>query len=157
MEKDRKDIYTIETILKHRFNSKGYYYLIKWLGFESYDNTWEPESNIYDKKIIEEYWKAHPEITENINPKALKVPREKNAMSLILNTVIYPPKEYCNWEGLIRQICCVERVGSSLMVYIIFKNNYNGMYKLDEAKEKCPQMMAKYFQGQIMPSNPQLE
>lgn len=47
--KTRKEdeLFTVEKILKHRgTSSNGYQYLIKWEGYDSSENTWEPETGL---------------------------------------------------------------------------------------------------------------
>ena len=38
--------YEVEAILSHRRRGKGHQYLIKWKGYSSADNSWEPENNL---------------------------------------------------------------------------------------------------------------
>ena len=59
--------YTVETILSHDLRSKRkgrqvIYYLVKWEGFGSEHNSWEPEGNLtsdgkFENTAIPEYWK----------------------------------------------------------------------------------------------------
>ena len=45
--KSTEDTFEVERILEHRTNKLGTtLYLIKWLGFDSKFNTWEPEANL---------------------------------------------------------------------------------------------------------------
>ena len=43
---DGQEEYKVEAILSHKRLGKGYSYLIKWKGYPSSDNSWEPERNI---------------------------------------------------------------------------------------------------------------
>ena len=54
------DIYTAEKLLAVRKRGNKKQYLVKWSGYPSSANTWEPEDNILDKRLVE-----HFEISEN--------------------------------------------------------------------------------------------
>ena len=40
------DVFVVETILNKRVKRGDTEYLIKWLGYNNSENTWEPEANI---------------------------------------------------------------------------------------------------------------
>jgi transposase InsO family protein len=42
--------YEVESILSHRRHGRKYAYLIKWKGYATAENTWEPESNLNNAK-----------------------------------------------------------------------------------------------------------
>ena len=43
---DGQEEYEVEAILSHKRLGRRYAYLIKWKGYPSSDNSWEPEQNI---------------------------------------------------------------------------------------------------------------
>ena len=49
------DIFAAEYIVKKRIRKGKLEYLVKWKGFTSKDNTWEPEENILDSRLIDNY------------------------------------------------------------------------------------------------------
>ena len=52
--------YEVETIIQHRRKGNRYEYLIKWKGYGSNENTWEPEVNLSNsEEILKEYRKTH--------------------------------------------------------------------------------------------------
>ena len=51
------ETYEIEAILDHRGEGKERTYLVKWKGYDSSENTWEPIDNFQDITVINEYWK----------------------------------------------------------------------------------------------------
>ena len=52
-------IYTVEYIVDHNGQrGRSCRYLIKWLGYPSAQNTWEPESNVLDTLVLDEYWRS---------------------------------------------------------------------------------------------------
>ena len=56
------DQFIVERILDHRHDDDGnLFYHIKWQDYGDEDNTWEPENNILDKDLIEEYQRESQE------------------------------------------------------------------------------------------------
>ncbi|KAF9553805.1 hypothetical protein EC968_010130, partial [Mortierella alpina] len=55
---DDNPTYEVEEILNHRNSSKGkgVEYLVKWKGYSSEFDTWEPEENFIERRCIQEYW-----------------------------------------------------------------------------------------------------
>ncbi|XP_065639444.1 uncharacterized protein LOC136072218 [Hydra vulgaris] len=53
MENLDSDIYKMEKIIKKRTRGRKIQYLIKWEGYPSSQNTWEPEENIFDPQVIQ--------------------------------------------------------------------------------------------------------
>lgn len=51
-------IFAAECILKHRKRDNRLFYYVKWKGWATKFNTWEPDRNILDKRLIESYFKA---------------------------------------------------------------------------------------------------
>jgi len=53
--------FEVEEILDSRFHRNQLQYLIKWEGYPSEDNTWEPEKNVEKApREIAAFHKAHP-------------------------------------------------------------------------------------------------
>ena len=48
-------LYEVEAILDDRLDNKKRFYLIKWRGYGSDQNSWEPERYIVDPSLISEY------------------------------------------------------------------------------------------------------
>lgn len=52
--------YEVEKILNHKRIGRGYRFLISWKGYEWFDSSWEPESNLQGcKEILAEYKHLH--------------------------------------------------------------------------------------------------
>ena len=52
---DNQTIFGAERILKRRKRKGQNQYLVKWLGYPTSKSTWEPEENILDKRLIENF------------------------------------------------------------------------------------------------------
>ena len=50
---DQEDLYIVERIENKKIRNGIVYYLIKWEGYE--EKTWEPEDNIIDSQLIDEF------------------------------------------------------------------------------------------------------
>lgn len=55
-EERADDIYQVERILKERSRQGKRQFYIKWRGYSPHFNTWEPEENILDKRLIEMFY-----------------------------------------------------------------------------------------------------
>ena len=54
---DPEDVYKVESLVDHKENGKRTTYRIRWHGYASSHDTWEPASNIFDKSLITKYWR----------------------------------------------------------------------------------------------------
>jgi hypothetical protein len=55
-----KDVYAVEQIVNIKVIGQHLMYLVKWVGFESCDNSWEPEDNILDPILVANFQAAQP-------------------------------------------------------------------------------------------------
>jgi flagellar biosynthesis GTPase FlhF len=67
---EQEEEYIVEKVLDVKVEKGKRYYLIKWEGYSSEDNTWESEDNCDCKDLIEEFYK-------NRNEKQKKTKKEK--------------------------------------------------------------------------------
>ncbi len=52
--------YEVEVILSHRRRGKGHQYLVKWKGYSTAENSWEPERHLGNaKNILKAYKTRH--------------------------------------------------------------------------------------------------
>ncbi|KAJ3012899.1 hypothetical protein HKX48_006019 [Thoreauomyces humboldtii] len=72
---EAEEVYEFEKILGHRRTKGKDYFFIKWKGYPSEQNTWEPAEHIGEKELIDEFWAENP---PKKNASAKKV-REKPA------------------------------------------------------------------------------
>ena len=56
-------IYEVERIVAHKIEKGTLRYLVKWVGYDDKENTWEPEQNLRCPRIVREYMLNIPEIS----------------------------------------------------------------------------------------------
>jgi transposase InsO family protein len=56
---DDKDVWQVECLVNDmkKPGDNRTWYEVKWKGFDSKDNTWEPEEHINDQNLIDKYWR----------------------------------------------------------------------------------------------------
>ena len=52
---EKGQVFEVEKIIKKRSEKNRTEYFVKWKNFSSKFNTWEPEENILDPGLIQEY------------------------------------------------------------------------------------------------------
>jgi hypothetical protein len=59
---DGEEEYEVEKILDARPQGRGrkMHYLVKWKGYPTSDNSWEPEENVHAEELIKEFHKRNP-------------------------------------------------------------------------------------------------
>ena len=53
MASNQGDVYQAERILDEKKIRGVRYFLIKWQGWDTAHNTWEPQKNILDRRLIQ--------------------------------------------------------------------------------------------------------
>ncbi|PKY42284.1 chromo-domain-containing protein [Rhizophagus irregularis] len=71
---DSEDEYVVEKIIDHRKLKGVTQYYLKWKGYPEDDNTWENESDMFAKELIEKYWKK----IEKSNKQSVESPEESS-------------------------------------------------------------------------------
>ena len=54
-EIDNETVFNAEKILRHRVQNGQTQYLVKWSGYPTSEATWEPEENLFDPRLLENY------------------------------------------------------------------------------------------------------
>lgn len=52
-----EEFYDVEKFLKFRIHNNARQFFIKWLGYDTNENTWEPEENLDCSKLLEQFEK----------------------------------------------------------------------------------------------------
>ena len=50
---DNKTVFNAEKLVATITRNGKREHLVKWVGYSSVDNTWEPEENIFDQRLID--------------------------------------------------------------------------------------------------------
>ncbi|GES76716.1 cysteine proteinase [Rhizophagus clarus] len=72
---DSEDEYVVEKIIDHRKIKGVTQYYLKWKGYPDDENTWENESDVFAKELIEKYWKRE---NEKSKKKPVESPEESS-------------------------------------------------------------------------------
>ena len=78
------EIYEVEKILNHKVTKGIIYYKLKWKGFPMSQCTWEKESNLDCKALLDEYWKnikQSNKLLKSPNNNSFSPQNKKNALS----------------------------------------------------------------------------
>jgi hypothetical protein len=68
--------YEVESILDHAVYRRQHKYLVKWKGYPTEENTWEPKSNLQNSlQLLADYYRAHPTKPSLLDPTRRKYPR----------------------------------------------------------------------------------
>ena len=61
-EPKKQQSYEVEKIVAHKIIKGNIFYLVKWVGWDDADNTWEPEENLLRcPLVVSEYMLNIPE------------------------------------------------------------------------------------------------
>ena len=69
---EKEGSYEVEEIIKHKTCQGKNSYLIKWVGYASKHNTWEPEDNL-NEELVEDY---HDQLSESSAEKNKSAPQK---------------------------------------------------------------------------------
>jgi hypothetical protein len=57
-EKEEDNEFEVEKVIAHRGDKHNREFLVKWLGYDESENTWEPENNLSNcKQLLQRYKK----------------------------------------------------------------------------------------------------
>jgi hypothetical protein len=77
-ETEENNEFEVKKILDHRqygIQASENEYLVKWLGYDDLENTWEPETNLTNcRQLLAQYWATHL-----LTPRTRSHPRERKA------------------------------------------------------------------------------
>jgi hypothetical protein len=76
-----KDVYAVEQIVNIKVIGQHLMYLVKWVGFECCDNSWEPEENILDPALVANFQATQPSAYQAASATIAKRKQGKEAAS----------------------------------------------------------------------------
>nr|XP_033803650.1 M-phase phosphoprotein 8 isoform X2 [Geotrypetes seraphini] len=89
---DEEDVYEVEKIIDFKTEGNEILYRVRWKGYNSDDDTWEPEAHLEDcKEVLLEFRKRVPEV----KPKPVK----KDTQKLLLNDDIFEAESDSDWQS----------------------------------------------------------
>jgi hypothetical protein len=93
------DIYTVEKIIDHKGPANKRLFLVKWRGYPTSENTWEPESNLLTcQELLAQYWSFRQASNQVEEAKAV---------------VVVPPSGPAEVGGVVQQAAAVLPAPSS--------------------------------------------
>ena len=65
-----EDIYDVDRIIDTKKQGKLQLYRIRWADYDESHDTWEPEVNIFQKALVDEFWNARRKFPKMTDPVA---------------------------------------------------------------------------------------
>lgn len=145
--------YTVEKIIDSRINERGVKeYLLKWIGYDDKDNTWEPEENLDCPSLIKQY-------------EMDKMAKEKERNSKKRKTDDNPKrgKDDKKVQGFDRGLEPEKIIGATDSAGpLMFLMKWVGTDEADlvpakQANVKCPQVVIKFYEERLTWAAPSSE
>ncbi|XP_072394665.1 chromobox protein homolog 1-like [Diabrotica undecimpunctata] len=140
--------YTVEKIIDSRINERGVKeYLLKWIGYDHKDNTWEPEGHLDCPSLIKEY-EMNKEKEKSKNKKKVDEKRGKD-----------DKKAHGFDRGLEPEkiIGATDTSGSLMFLMKWVGTDEADLVPAKQANVKCPQVVIKFYEERLTWSAPPSE
>ena len=148
-ESEDEEIYSVEKIVDKRIVGGKVEYFLKWKGFGSADNTWEPEENLDCSNLIEEF-------ERNLKAKKVKIEQPKLLGEGKSPTKAIPTSSEIDEKigfarGLDpeRIIGATEQDGNIIFLIKWKGSDENDLVPASEANIKCPQVVIKFYESKL--------
>ncbi|KAI9311665.1 hypothetical protein BX666DRAFT_1881535 [Dichotomocladium elegans] len=175
---NNEDEYEVEAIVAHKvYRSNAVKYYIKWVGYDSKENTWEPAKVIHKScpKLCAAYW-LQKNITVPINvpliphppqvPAALRRFADRLKENNIDENSIIPtyrnqgfqlaygrnyPKPDTVWEKELRAIHFIHKITGTdqALAYVSWMNTDKTVHAIQELHERCPELVVLYYEARM--------
>lgn len=162
-ESDEGEDYVVEKIVNKRIRGGIVEYLLKWEGFSSEHNTWEPEGNLncfqliqdFEEKLVSERKKRQERVKNRPGPLSSKKRRHAENGEEIENLCNDPLQCSSKENGFLRNLEPGEILGATyvpgeLMLLMKWKNGELELVPSKEAKVKCPQLVIDFYEKHVM-------
>eukprot|EP00088_Acartia_fossae_P041801 TRINITY_DN4374_c0_g1_i3.p1 TRINITY_DN4374_c0_g1~~TRINITY_DN4374_c0_g1_i3.p1 ORF type:complete len:155 (+),score=69.67 TRINITY_DN4374_c0_g1_i3:53-517(+) len=146
---DVEEDYEVEAIVNKRFKSGKVEYNVKWVGYPSSDNTWEPVENLECPELIEEYEKS-----KNSKGPTPGSKRSKSSPNHVSNKKLKSPPEKKK-RGFARGLKAEAVVGATndpgdLWLLVKWKGvDEAELVRAKEANMKIPQIVIKFYEERL--------
>ncbi|XP_031621378.1 chromobox protein homolog 3-like [Contarinia nasturtii] len=151
--------YDIEKIVRHRRRPDGSYeYFVKWKGYDSSANTWEPKENFESEQMIDNY---HDSLEPDPPIDPIKMKKEidddettnKKSRSYLKPTDLLPEKKITERNLVAEKVINIHHMlqnEKDLVALIQFKNKKGLHYvKASWANKHCPKLVIKFYESRI--------
>ncbi|CAG5104538.1 Oidioi.mRNA.OKI2018_I69.chr1.g1316.t1.cds [Oikopleura dioica] len=129
-------------------------YLIRWQGYKPEDDTWEPEENIRDRRIIDDWEKKNS--ADEATKSTGRGKRGKASSSFAAATKKgfargLVPERILGASRIVDENG--KRTGEEKLYYIIkwINSEQADIVTAEEAKQKCPYLVFKFYEERILP------
>lgn len=133
------DEYVVEEVLDVRINDDGKKeYLLKWIGFESDENSWEPEENLDCPSLIQAF---EAKIGEDVRTRWYEPEKIVGATN-------------CSGIWFSRRLKVCNNTSMFVPGKLMFVMKWVGKDEVDlvdskEANEKCPHVVIKFYEERV--------
>ena len=147
-ESEDEEVYSVEKIVDKRVVAGKVEYFLKWKGFGSADNTWEPEENLDCSNLISEF-------EQNLKIKKAKVDKRDSTGAKEKVKPIPTSSDMDEKIGFARGldperiIGATEQDGNIIFLIKWKGSDENDLVPASEANIKCPQVVIKFYESKL--------
>lgn len=162
--------FIVETILDKRIRGGKTEYYLKWKGYSSDDNTWEPVENLDCPELIAEFEEAWKKKQQKKNESSVKKPKtsdnatvteeKKPKKKKIENEKTDQKNDQLKPSGFDRGLKPERIIGATdTSGELMFLMKWMGTEEADlvrskDARQKCPQLIIEFYERHLTWNSP---